>query len=146
MQVTCDRNELTGAIERVAHAISDGLTGNGNQTAEEITNQTEELTELDSPGTMNTKSKTAADILNEAAIEARRKYFREYRARNRDRLNARQRQWHKEHPEKAREYLHRYWMREALKMLEEQQRQQSGKLFITVSGDEVVENQSDGEV
>ena len=133
MQFTCDRNELTGAIERVAHAISDGLTGNGSQTAEENTTaqeqtQTEELneqTEQDSSETMNTENETAADILNEAAIAARRAYFREYRARNRDRLNARQRQWHKEHPGKAAEYLRRHWMRKAAKMLEEQKMQQS---------------------
>ena len=146
MQFMCNKDELMRAIGIVAHKINDGLTGNGNQTTEEITNQTEELTEQDSPGTMNTKSKTADDILNEAAIEARKKYFREYRARNRDRLNARQRQWHKEHPEKTKKYLERYWLRKAAKMLEEQKMQQSGKLFITVSGGEVVENQSGGEV
>lgn len=121
MQFTCDRNALTGAIERVAHAINTGLTGNGNQSAEEITTaqdqtQTEELTEQttqDSSGTIDTDSTKPETKhkppLSEAAILARREYNRQYRARNKDKINARQRKWHKEHPEKQKQYNATHW-------------------------------------
>lgn len=121
MQFMCNKDELMRAIGTVAHAISDGLTGNGNQSAEEITTaqdqtQTEELTEQttqDSSRTAtNTDTKPRAGLSDEATA-ARRAYEAQYRARNRDRLNAYAREWHKMHPEKNKEYLTRHWERKA---------------------------------
>lgn len=93
--------------------------------AEEITNQTqtEELTEQttqDSSGTATntdgtnpeTKPKPRAGLSDEATA-ARRAYEAQYRARNRDRLNAYAREWHKMHPEKSKEYMTRHWERKA---------------------------------
>lgn len=117
MQFTCNKDELMRAIGTVAHKINDGLTGNGSQTAEEITNQTEELTEQttqDSSGTATDTDSTKPETkhkppLSEAAILARREYNRQYRARNKDKINARQRKWHKEHPEKQKQYNATHW-------------------------------------
>ena len=118
MQFMCNKDELMRAIGIVAHKINDGLTGNGSQSAEEITNQTEELTEQttqDSSRTAtntDTKPKSRAGLSDEATA-ARRAYEAQYRARNRDRLNAYAREWHKMHPEKNKEYMTRHWERKA---------------------------------
>lgn len=123
MQFMCNKDELMRAIGIVAHKINDGLTGNGSQTAEEITNQTEELTEqttqdssrtaTNTDGTKpETKPKPRAGLSDEATA-ARRAYEAQYRARNRDRLNAYAREWHKMHPEKNQEYMTRHWERKA---------------------------------
>ncbi len=47
------------------------------------------------------------------AQEARKAYMRQYRDRNRDRINARQRGWYARNPERAKEYQRRYWERKA---------------------------------
>lgn len=51
--------------------------------------------------------------LTEAAAEARRAYFREYRARNRERLNERRRAWYAANKAKAAAQQERYWSRRA---------------------------------
>lgn len=47
------------------------------------------------------------------AAEARNAYMRQYRSRNRDRINAKQREWRAKNPEKAKEYQKRYWQRKS---------------------------------
>lgn len=49
------------------------------------------------------------------AQEARKKYQREYRDRNRDRINAIKRAWSSRNPDKLRQYQQRYWRKKALK-------------------------------
>lgn len=41
--------------------------------------------------------------------EARRNYQREYRARNRERINTKRREWNRRNPDKSKEYQARYW-------------------------------------
>ena len=43
------------------------------------------------------------------AQEARRNYKRQYRIKNRDKINAQQREWRANNPDKVREYQSRYW-------------------------------------
>lgn len=43
------------------------------------------------------------------AQEARREYMREYRQRNRDRINSQRKNWNAQNPEKVRECQRRYW-------------------------------------
>lgn len=64
--------------------------------------------------------------LSEKAVEARREYQRQYRKRNSEKILARQRKWRKENPEKAREYISRYWERKAQEA-EEKEEAQNGK-------------------
>ena len=47
------------------------------------------------------------------AEEARRAYRKEYREKNRDRINAYHRQWAKDNPEKIKEHQDRYWQKRA---------------------------------
>lgn len=47
--------------------------------------------------------------LSAEAIDARRAYHREYRRRNRERINAHNRKWKAEHPESVQESNKRYW-------------------------------------
>lgn len=114
-------------MPRVLHKAAAEIAG---AYAEEITNQTqtEELTEQttqDSSRTATntdgtnpeTKPKPRAGLSDEAAA-ARRAYEAQYRARNRDRLNAYAREWHKMHPEKNREYMTRHWERKARELAE----------------------------
>lgn len=49
------------------------------------------------------------------AQEARRKYKRQYRRKNRDRINRQQREWRANNLEKAKEYQKRYWEKAAAK-------------------------------
>ena len=49
------------------------------------------------------------------AREAQRNYMREYRQRNRDRINAQRRNWNAQNREKVRGYQKRYWDRLAEK-------------------------------
>jgi hypothetical protein len=53
------------------------------------------------------------DEMTPEAREARREYFRAYRARNREKLNAQRRAWYKENREKADAAQARYWTRKA---------------------------------
>lgn len=47
------------------------------------------------------------------AQEARRNYKRQYRARNREKVNRQQREWRADNPEKVKEYQKRYWEKKA---------------------------------
>lgn len=102
-------------MPRALHKAAAEIAGN---YPEEITNQTQteelnEQTEQDSSGTIDTDSTKPETKhkppLSEAAILARREYNRQYRARNKDKINARQRKWHKEHPEKQKQYNATHW-------------------------------------
>lgn len=55
--------------------------------------------------------------LKEAAAEARREYGREYRKRNKEKLDEYQRQWRKDHPDKVKEYAENYWTNRVLKSM-----------------------------
>lgn len=56
--------------------------------------------------------------LSEQAKKARREYMKEYRKKNKERLDAMNREWKKNNPDKVRENNIRYWERKA-KQLEE---------------------------
>ena len=47
------------------------------------------------------------------AQEARRDYKRQYRARNREKINRQQREWRANNPERVKEYQKRYWEKRA---------------------------------
>lgn len=47
------------------------------------------------------------------AQEAKKIYRRQYRSKNRDRINAMQRAWNAQNPDKVREYQDRYWKKKA---------------------------------
>lgn len=55
--------------------------------------------------------------LKEAAAEARRAYQREYRAKNKQKLDEYAKQWRKDHPDKLKEYEAKHWMKKAMEML-----------------------------
>lgn len=47
------------------------------------------------------------------AQEARRDYKRQYRTKNREKINRQQREWRAENPERVKEYQKRYWEKKA---------------------------------
>lgn len=47
------------------------------------------------------------------AQEAKNAYMRQYRDKNRDRINAKQREWSARNPDKVKAYRERYWRRKA---------------------------------
>ena len=47
------------------------------------------------------------------ACEARRSYKRQYRSKNRDKINACQRSWNARNPDKIKEYQRKYWEKKA---------------------------------
>lgn len=47
------------------------------------------------------------------AQKARRNYKRQYRSRNRDKINAQQREWRANNPDKVRKYNEKYWEKKA---------------------------------
>ncbi len=47
------------------------------------------------------------------AQEVKKAYMRQYRARNRDRINAKQREWRMQNPDRVKEYQRTYWERKA---------------------------------
>ena len=51
--------------------------------------------------------------MTQEARDARAAYMREYRKRNKDKLNAYARQWRKENPEKVASYTERQWEKRA---------------------------------
>lgn len=53
--------------------------------------------------------------MTEAAKEARRAYAREYRKKNRERINEKHRQWQVNNPDKVKAAVSRYWERKASK-------------------------------
>lgn len=52
------------------------------------------------------------------AIEARKKYMREYQKSHREEINAKQKEWYKNNPDKAKAKMERYWDRKAMKLAE----------------------------
>lgn len=51
--------------------------------------------------------------MNELAKEARREYCRRYRAANREKMNAYQRTWKQNNPDKVKAAQERYWTKKA---------------------------------
>lgn len=51
--------------------------------------------------------------LSAQAQETRREYKRQYRIRNREKVNLQQRMWRKKNPDKVKEYQAQYWERKA---------------------------------
>ena len=51
--------------------------------------------------------------MTDAAKEARRKYQREYKRKNAEKLNAYNRAWRKANPEKTKQYNAKYWSKKA---------------------------------
>ena len=51
--------------------------------------------------------------LSAEPLEARRAYQREYRQRNRERINSQKREWNTENRDRIRQYNERYWQRVA---------------------------------
>ena len=47
--------------------------------------------------------------MTEEARKARAEYAKEYRSRNKERLNAYRRQWNKDNPDKVKQYNETYW-------------------------------------
>lgn len=52
--------------------------------------------------------------MDDAARQARAEYQREYREKNRERINEKRRAYAKAHPDKIREYQERHWKKKAL--------------------------------
>ena len=52
--------------------------------------------------------------MTEEAKKARREYYREYRKKNRERINENYRKWTRENPEKAKAIQARYWQKKAV--------------------------------
>lgn len=55
------------------------------------------------------------DGMSARAQEVRRNYKRQYRIRNREKINFQQRMWRKKNPDKVKEYQAQYWERKAEK-------------------------------
>lgn len=51
--------------------------------------------------------------MNNAALEARRAYIRNWKKKNHARLLEYQKKWRKENPEKVKQYAERYWEKKA---------------------------------
>ena len=51
--------------------------------------------------------------MNEKALEKKREYARQYRERNREKINAKNREWRALHPDRVKEYARRYWEKQA---------------------------------
>lgn len=47
----------------------------------------------------------------DAKANNRKDYLKRYRVENKESINAYQRQWRAEHPEKVKEYHEKYWMK-----------------------------------
>ena len=62
------------------------------------------------------------------AVEAKRSYYREYRRKNREKINARRRKWRADNIDKARQCNERYWEKKA-----------KDKVYISSEGSEVVD-------
>jgi hypothetical protein len=52
-------------------------------------------------------------FLNVTAKEAKAQYAKEYRRKNRERLNEYRKQWAQDHPEKVKQYQETYWTKKA---------------------------------
>ena len=51
--------------------------------------------------------------MTKEALEARKSYSREYRERNRERINQRQREWRARNPERLKKLKEQYWEKKA---------------------------------
>lgn len=51
--------------------------------------------------------------MTDKAIEIKREYARQYRAKNREKLNEYSRNWRKENPDKVKGYHEAYWEKKA---------------------------------
>lgn len=51
--------------------------------------------------------------MNEEAKAARKEYMKKYRSENREKINAAQRKWFKDNPDKAKAIAERYWAKRA---------------------------------
>ncbi|MET3684480.1 hypothetical protein ABID56_002617 [Alkalibacillus flavidus] len=58
-------------------------------------------------------------MMTEEAKRAQREYMKQYRKRNREKVNELNRKWRQENPDKVREYNQRYWERKAKQMANE---------------------------
>ena len=61
---------------------------------------------------MSKTTKSAADLTEEAK-EARRAYYRNYYAKNREKLNEYRREWSKKNPDKVKAAFNRYWKKKS---------------------------------
>ena len=59
------------------------------------------------------KKKMRATEMTLEAQEARRVYKQEYRRKNREKINQKQREWRAANPEKVKAYQMRYWEKKA---------------------------------
>lgn len=57
------------------------------------------------------------DNTNEIIIQLKRDYYKEYRDKNKDKLNEYQRQWRKENKDKVKDYKHTYWLKKAVNQI-----------------------------
>lgn len=114
---------MKAITKKVCRAVSDGLTGNGNGSAADQLQQDEELVLIPEH-----KTKTI-----EAAKAARRKYYREYRKKNpekvkesqkrwkeknREKVRKQQNEWRRNNPDKVRKINERYWEKKGRQALE----------------------------
>ena len=58
---------------------------------------------------MKTREIEVIELITDEAKKKRLEYQRAYRERNRERIKAYQRDWHKANPEKNKEYVERHW-------------------------------------
>lgn len=58
-----------------------------------------------------TKESTHITDMSEEAKQAQREYVKQWRKRNRERVNAYQRDWNRRNPEKRKQYNAAYWER-----------------------------------
>ena len=63
---------------------------------------------------MKTRAKEVIELITDEAKKKRAEYQREYRNRNRERINAKNREWHKNNPDKNKEYIQRYWNKKVM--------------------------------
>ena len=63
---------------------------------------------------MKTREIEVIRLITDEAKKKRAEYQREYRNRNRERINAKNREWHKNNPDKNKEYIQRYWNKKVM--------------------------------
>lgn len=57
------------------------------------------------------------DNSNDLIVQAKRDYYKQYRDKNKDKLNEYQRKWRAENKDKDKEYKHNYWLKKAVNQL-----------------------------
>ena len=63
---------------------------------------------------MKTREIEVIRLITDEAKMKRLEYQRAYRERNRERINAKHREWRKANPEKNIEYIQRYWNKKVM--------------------------------